>query len=82
METIGWRCIGKGRKVCVFVGAFSGFGGLVYRIPAPIFGVFGGKSSGKHQWGVGVRSNDVECLKIKSERESGDVRAKGTVPTS
>jgi hypothetical protein len=29
-----------GRKKAVFVGAFSEFGGCVYRIPAPIFGVF------------------------------------------
>jgi hypothetical protein len=34
---------------CVFVGAFSDFGGLVYRIPAPIFGGFGDFSSSPPQ---------------------------------
>jgi hypothetical protein len=34
---------------CVFVGAFSEFGGPVYRIPAPIFGVFREKWSTEHQ---------------------------------
>ena len=33
----------------VFVGAFSDFGGLVYRIPAPIFGGFGEKWSTPHE---------------------------------
>jgi hypothetical protein len=33
----------------VFVGAFSEFGGLVYRIPAPILGGFDEKVSTEHQ---------------------------------
>jgi hypothetical protein len=42
-------------KVRVFVGAFSEFGGCVYRIPAPILGVFGENLSIPLQRGVGVR---------------------------
>jgi hypothetical protein len=42
-------------KMLVFVGAFSGFGGLVYRIPAPILACFWQKWSTPHQRGVGVR---------------------------
>jgi hypothetical protein len=44
--------------VLVFVGAFSEFGGCVYRIPAPIFGQKLGKSSIPLQRGVGVRWSD------------------------
>ncbi len=40
---------------CVFVGAFSDFGDLLYRIPAPIFGQKPRNSSTEHQRGVGVR---------------------------
>jgi hypothetical protein len=36
-------------KESVFVGAFSDFGEAVYRIPAPILGVFHGFSSIPHQ---------------------------------
>jgi hypothetical protein len=39
----------------VFVGAFSEFGGCVYRIPAPILGLFVENGSPRHQRGVGVR---------------------------
>jgi hypothetical protein len=39
----------------VFVGAFSEFGGRVYRIPAPIFSQKLEKWSAEHQRGVGVR---------------------------
>jgi hypothetical protein len=48
-------CQFLGDEKLVFVGAFSEFGGCVYRIPAPILGGFGGKLSEKHQRGVGVR---------------------------
>jgi hypothetical protein len=34
---------------CVFVGAFSGFGDLLYRIPAPIFSQKQEKSSTPHE---------------------------------
>jgi hypothetical protein len=49
MEKIVVGAVDGCRIGCVFVGAFSKFGGLVYRIPAPIFGVFGGKWSTPHQ---------------------------------
>jgi hypothetical protein len=39
----------------VFVGAFSEFGGCVYRIPAPILAAFWGFWSIPLQRGVGVR---------------------------
>jgi hypothetical protein len=48
-----------GRKVRVFVGAFSGFWGRVYRIPAPIFRQKRGFSTIPLQRGVGVRYTDL-----------------------
>jgi hypothetical protein len=33
-------CVVESRFGCVFVGAFSDFGDLRYRIPAPISGLF------------------------------------------
>jgi hypothetical protein len=44
--------------VYVFVGAFSDFGGPLYRIPAPIFSQNHGNSSDLRQRGVGVRWRD------------------------
>jgi hypothetical protein len=49
-------------KVSVFVGAFSEFGGCVYRIPAPIFGQKWQKPSELHQRGVGVRYRGLGCV--------------------
>jgi hypothetical protein len=44
------KCWGNdGKFERVFVGAFSEFGGLVYRIPAPILGGFRQKSSFPHE---------------------------------
>ena len=54
MDDIGGDDFGV-TKVRVFVGAFSEFGGLVYRIPAPIFGGFWDFGSIPLQRGVGVR---------------------------
>jgi hypothetical protein len=57
-ESIVKACVetvGRWKKRPVFVGAFSEFGGRVYRIPAPIFGVFPEIWSTGHQRGVGVR---------------------------
>jgi hypothetical protein len=53
----------------VFVGAFSGFGGRVYRIPAPILAGFCKKWSAEHQRGVGVRYNLVKIGPVSSDEK-------------